>query len=558
MVACSQPLAAAAGIKILDAGGTAADAAVAIAAALNVVEPCSTGIGGDAFVLYFDESNREVTCLMGNGAAPNKMTIEYLNSLGYGIREGDSSLPKYSGLCVTVPGAAALWEDLVNQHGKMTLSAVLQPAISLAEEGFILAPMTANQWAKGTLQGIEAQKVFRPDGVSPIAGSLVRNVDLAQTFRTVAELGARDGFYSGRIGEAIVNATNEFGGVMELIDLQSHVTEKVQPISTVYKEYRVYEVPPPSQGLAALMGLNMIENYELCLDPQLSSFSRGSSKQAHAGIECMRAAFADALGKISDPKLCKVPVDALLNPQYIASRVQQLNVHAVSSISQGDTTPYESSETVYFCVIDGDGNGCSMINSNYMGFGTGIVPKGCGFTLQNRGFNFSLDPNHANCIAPYKRPYHTIIPCLMTHENDGTLYSTLGVMGGFMQPQGHFQVIRNLVDFHMNPQEALDAPRWYIDGLGNTQSDRDLLHNTIYLEDGYGGNGDESCYTDITDRGEKVRNELISLGHCVGNIVKGSERSLFGRGQIIVRNRRNGVTCAGSDPRADGCAMPQI
>lgn len=233
----------------------------------------------------------------------------------------------------------------------------------------------------------------------------------------------------------------------------------------------------------------------------------------------MRLAFADSLGKIADPKTNNVPVKALLSRQYAKHRASQIDPSAAVLIYQGDTAPYESSETVQFCVIDGEGNGCCFINSNYMGFGTGIVPIGCGFSLQNRGFNFSLDPEHPNCVAGYKKPYHTIIPCLMTHEDDGSLYATLGVMGGFMQPMGHFQVIRNLVDFSMAPQEALDAPRWYINNLGNTQSPHDCKRSSVMLEDGYGGGSDGG---NLADRGQMVKTQLEAIGHQVGNLVCGT------------------------------------
>lgn len=232
-----------------------------------------------------------------------------------------------------------------------------------------------------------------------------------------------------------------------------------------------------------------------------------------------------------------------------------------TDVGVGDPTPFLHSDTVYFCCVDAWGNGCSMINSNYTGFGSGIVPEGCGFTLQNRGCNFSLNKGHPNSVAPRKRPYHTIIPCLMTRESDSSLFATLGVMGGFMQPQGHFQVVRNLIDFGMDAQSALDAPRWYLDGVGKDQSSRSVFRSAVLLEDGYGGTWDQFGATGsietIIDRGERCADQLRDMGHAVGDIVRGEGRGLFGRGQVIVRDK-HGVLCGGSDPRADGCAMPLV
>lgn len=265
-----------------------------------------------------------------------------------------------------------------------------------------------------------------------------------------------------------------------------------------------------------------------------------------------------------------VPIEALLRPEYARHRIQELlaNPSSNCNVTAGDpfdpsitrdfkesiAEPFKSSETVYYCVIDQYGNGCSMINSNYMAFGTGIVPTGCGFTLQNRGYNFSLSPGHPNQVAPGKKPYHTIIPALITRECDSSLFSTLGVMGGFMQPQGHLQVIRNIIDHQMDPQSALDAPRWYIANVGDTQDPKDVQTSKIQLEDNYGGRGDRG---EFDDDGEGVKTALAARGHNVLNIVKGSERMMFGRGQVIIRNA-NGILSGGSDPRADGCAIPCV
>ncbi len=520
--ASSQPLASAVGVKILQSGGNAADAAVAMAAALNVTEPCSTGIGGDAFVLYYDSQTRKVHCLQGNGCSGQNFTLEFLNSQGFGVPSMEhpslQPLNPRSGLCVTVPGAAALWEDLVRNHGKLHLSAVLDPAISLAEEGFPIPPVTANQWNQAFLQGSEALSTFHPQESERILdGDLMKNPKLAATFRSLAEKGAHEGFYKGPLAEAIVEAVREFGGVLTLDDLENHRTIVSEGISVTYKGIRVYQTPPPSHGIAVLMTLKMLEALDKAetIDKSIVQTNTGeepkmafSSYSADWGkrcdidtlvktLECMRRGYADALEFVSDPLYwtnCKdqsIPyqkiIDTLLSKEYIESRVSSIDVNEVGTVKCGDMTPFLHGETVYFNVIDGEGNACSMINSNFMGFGTGISPKGSGFTLQNRGFNFSLVPNHLNVAGPRKRPYHTIIPGLATFDCDGSLYGVFGNMGGFMQPMGHVQLIRNLLDFHMNPQEAVDAPRWYLKGTGETQSSNDMTSNTIILEDGFFG-----------------------------------------------------------------------
>lgn len=563
----SQPLASAVGVKILQSGGNAADACIAMAATLNVVEPCCTGIGGDAFSLYFDSSTSKVTCMQGNGSCGSNLSLDALNSRGYGVGEGLKPLDPYSGLCVTVPGAAALWESMIQKHGKLSLKDVLAPAIDLAENGFPISTIIAEQWTHGFLQGEEAFRVFRPDGLKHNAGDLIHNKDLAQTFKDIAEKGTRDGFYTGRIADKIVEATRKFGGVLDLQDLANHETCHEDPISFVYKGIRVYETPPPTHGLAALIALGLMEKVQARLGltyvDDLKA-RRGSEFEAHLGVECMRLAFADALQYISDPRVNSVPspspssvtiTDALLNDDYLMQRSLLVGDTAIEHLDSGDVKPYLTGETVYFCCVDGEGNGCSFINSNYMGFGTGIVPEGTGFTLQNRGHNFSLEPGHPNVVAPNKRPYHTIIPALATRESDGSLYATFGNMGGFMQPMGHFQLLRNLVDFKLDPQTALDSPRWYIDGVGMSQSPKDVSTSSVLLEDGYGGRfdgGKEDSLDCVCSSALKQR------GHRVGDLVKDASRTLYGKGQIICRNNITGVLCGGSDPRSDGCAIPAI
>jgi gamma-glutamyltranspeptidase/glutathione hydrolase len=399
----SQPLASAAGVRILRNGGTAADAAVAMAAALNVLEPCSTGIGGDAFALYYEATTKAVHCLCGNGSSSAHFSLDLLNSRNIGIKDGQNHLDPHSGLCVTVPGAAALWENLVEKYGRLTLSQVLLPAIELAEEGFPISQITAQQWASGFIQGEEAERVLKPGGSFPKAGELIRNVDLAETFRTISEVGTKDGFYNGRIAEAIVDAVQSIGGVLDKDDLDSHRTEFPTPISIVYKGIRVYETPPPTQGLAALIALGLID----CVQQRLSAETvvvesldairnenssnskstnnhhqnsfffaedanladRGSAEEAHISIECMRLAFADALQYIADPSSVQVPVEQLLSKSFLNERSKLVDLNVASDVHASvDLFKHSNGDTVYFCCVDSHGNACSMINSNYQGF----------------------------------------------------------------------------------------------------------------------------------------------------------------------------------------------
>lgn len=555
MCCCTQPLAAAAGNKILAQGGSAADAAVAIAACLNILEPCSTGIGGDAFCLYYTAETKEVLCFNGNGKSPAGFTIEALAARGIGNQPGQSRIDQHSGVAVSVPGAAQLWEDVVTTCGKLSLLEVLTPAIELGEQGFPLGPMSARQWSRGKLVGEEAMRTFRPNGVSPQAGDLFYNRNLARTFREVADCGAK-AFYTGRIGAAIVAAVNEYGGMVTLEDLDAHTTLRTEPISTTYKGYRVYQTPPPSHGIATLIALNILEAL-----PSPPSGHRSSAEQTHISLECMRLAMADALQYAADPLVVQVPIKGLLSKEYARERAAQISVDYASEIGFGDPTPFMNSETVYFCCVDALGNAASFINSNYMGFGTGIVPQGCGFTLQNRACNFTLDPSHPNCAGPLKRPYHSIIPCLMTKESDGSFFATLGVMGGFMQPQGQFQVIRNLIDFEMDPQSSIDAARWYINAPYYTlQNALAVKNSAVQIEAGYGGRWEkyyhEGFEDSVRDDGETVLQQLGKMGHSMGDIIH-TNRTMFGRGQLIVRSNA-GVLAGASDPRSDGCALPQM
>ena len=532
IVATSQPLATAAGLEILAKGGNAADAAVAAGAALNVTEPTSTGIGGDMFALFYSANTKRVTALNGSGRAPASLTLDRLKKEGF-----SSDLPPFHAHTVTVPGACAGWFDLIEKHGSLSMDVILTPAIRMAEEGFPVAPITAKSWQRGAERQLKSAPnghELTINGRGPNAGEIFRNPGLARTFKTIAE-GGKSAYYQGDIAAAIVSVIQEAGGCMSADDLASHVSTWEEPISVDYRGYRVYECPPNGQGLTALIALNILEGFDL------ASLASLSTERMHLMIEAVRLAFADSRWYVADPAFSNIPIQELLSKEYANERRKLIDLQC-ATIDQQRGTPVNSSNTVYLSVADKFGNACSFINSNYWGFGTGIVPKGWGFTLQNRGYNFRLDPEHPNCLAPRKRPYHTIIPAMVTRppspdrRGDGgeVLYASYGVMGGFMQPQGHVQVLSALVDDGLDPQAALDLPRFCIDV--------EEAGGEVAIEDGMP---------------QETIAGLQQLGHPTYP-VSGYERALFGRGQVILRDAESGGLCAGSDPRADGCAMTLV
>lgn len=526
MVASSQPLASQAGLSVLMEGGNAADAAVAAAAALNVTEPCSTGLGGDCFALHYDAKTRAVTALNGSGRAPAALTIALLRSQGM---EKDGRLrDPYHAHAVTVPGACAAWCDLASRHGSLPMGRILAPAIRMAEEGFPVAPLTAHHWAAGAerqLARTPGGSALTVNGRGPLPGELFRNPGLGRALRAVAEGGA-EAFYRGVVGRDIAAAVRRAGGVMEASDLEAHASTWEEPIRVEYRGHGIWECPPNGQGLAALAALSVLRGFDVgALPPE-------GAERLHLLIEAVRLGFADALRHVADPAFSPAPLEGLLSEPYARSRRALFD--PARALREVPASPIPAgADTVYLCAVDGAGNACSLINSNYMGFGTGIVPEGrdgpWGFSLQNRGHNFSLDPSHPNALAPGKRPYHTIIPGMITRP-DGSLWGPFGVMGGFMQPQGHVQVAVALLDDGEDPQEALDRPRFCVEPS--------LPDSVVRLEEGIGA---------------EAAAGLSSRGHAV-SFVSGHGRSLFGRGQVI-RREADGVLWAGSDPRADGCAM---
>jgi gamma-glutamyltranspeptidase/glutathione hydrolase len=521
MAATSQPLAAMAGLRILMAGGNAADAAVAAAAALNVAEPTSTGLGGDCFALFYSAKTKTVTALNGSGRAPAALTLELLAKQGFA-----NGLPPYHAHTITVPGACAGWCDLVARHGSMSMHDILTPAIEMAVQGFPVAPVTSYFWQRGAqrqLRNSPGGRELTIDGRGPRAGEVMRLPTLAHTLRVVAE-GGKEAFYRGEIARKIAETVQAHGGVMTVKDLAAHESTWDAPISTTYRGVRVWECPPNGQGLAALIALNLLEGFDL------KDLAPLSAERLHLLIEAMRVAFADTQWYVADPTFNPLPLDALASKPYADERRKLIDPSRATADTR-HSSPAAGSGTVYLTTVDGAGNACSFINSNYMGFGTGIVPEGTGISLQNRGYGFSLDPAHPNALAPGKRPYHTIIPALATRDADDSLYASFGVMGGYMQPQGHVQVAVGLVDDELDPQAALDRPRFCLTEA--RPSSRVELEHGISIS---------------------VMAQLAQMGHSVVPVA-GYARATFGRGQIILRDPESGVLIGGSDPRADGQAV---
>ena len=515
LVATSQPLAAQAGLRMLQQGGNAVDAAVAAAATLNVVEPMSTGIGGDLFALVWLAKEKRLRALNASGRAPYAATVDRMRGLGHEVMPSTGMLP------VTVPGAPHGWDTLVRECGRLSLGSVLAPAIEYAEDGFPVSEVIGGGWARSiaklsTHPATAAN--FLVDGRAPGVGEVFYQPDLARTLRRVAEGGA-NAFYQGEIAERIVAFSEANGGLFGMRDLADHTSTWVDAISTEYHGVRLFECPPNGQGIVALMALNLLKGFDL------AALGHNSIDYVHVIIEALKLAFADAHLHVTDPEQYPVPVEQMLSEEYAALRRAEIDMSRAKPGARSGIPVV--GDTVYLTAADGEGNAVSLINSLYQGFGSGMVVEGTGICLQNRGFSFSLDPRHPNHVAPHKRPYHTIIPAMVMGADDKPLYS-YGVMGGHMQPQGHVQVLLNMVDFGMLPQQALDSPRvqW-------------LEGSRVLMEPQFG----DAC-----------RQALLERGHDVAPL---SEVSIaqFGGGQVIRIDPQTGVLMGGSEPRKDGCAV---
>ncbi|KAG7562027.1 hypothetical protein FFLO_02499 [Filobasidium floriforme] len=558
LVASSQTLASQAGLEILNKGGNAADAAVATAAALNVTEPSCTGIGGDLFCLFWDAKAKKVRAINASGRAPAALSLEHLRSQGINGR----TIPLTNLNSVTVPGAASGWVKTVEEFGsgKLSLSEILAPAIRLAEEGVPTAELHANAW-QGSENLIKRASPHAHDmlldGKAPLASHIVKFPHLANTFKAVAEYGTK-GFYTGRIAEAIVELVQSGGGVMTMEDLASHTANVVEPIKYEFKQgeageagVTLYECPPNGQGLTALVALGIIEGLEASgkLDDILK-LEHNSVDYLHILIESLRLAFADTRYYVTDPEVVHVPVKEMLSKEYLSKRAALIDLEK-STVDVRKGSPVQSSDTVYFTTSDKNGNACSFIARSTPGFGTGAIPKDCGFTLQNRGSGFTLEEGHPNNVKGGKRPYHTIIPAMATKGDE--LFLSYGVMGGFMQPQGHVQVLLNILR-GMTPQAALDAPRFCISAGLPSADNEDAeksgksageVNSEVYIEEG------------VSD---EVFDKLREMGHDARR-AQGFSRAVAGRGQIIQQVLDPSgarVWAGGSDQRADGQVAAQI
>lgn len=521
MAATSQPLAALAAIRTLEAGGNAIDAAIAANAVIGVVEPMSCGLGGDLFAVIWDAKSQKLYGLNASGRAPYAATIEYFKAKGY------QSIPAQGPLSWSVPGCVSGWDELLRRFGTKTWEELLKPAIAYAEEGFPVSEIIAGDWksAERSLSRVPSSAAcFLPDGRAPLTGEVFRNPGLAKSLKLIASGGAQ-AYYKGPIAQEIVAYSRKVGGLFEERDFSEHTSSWVEPVSTNYRGYDIWELPPNGQGIAALQMLNILEPFDL------KSMGHNSPKALHLLIEAKKLAFEDRAKFYADPEFSKVPVDRLISKPYAGKRRAELREDRASDRpAAGDP---DQAETIYLTVVDGRGNCVSLIQSVFSGFGSMHVPGELGFPLQNRGCLFALDPSHANALVPHKRPFHTIIPGFVT--KDGKPWLSFGVMGGDMQPQGHVQVLSNMIDFGMDVQEAGDAPRFRHYGSSDPTGAPAEAGGAVVVESGIG---------------PEVRQALEAMGHKVE-----VSRSGFGGYQAIRIDTERGVLSGGSDPRKDGCAI---
>ena len=445
MAATSQPLATQIALDILKKGGNAIDVAIAANAALGLMEPTGNGIGGDLFAIIWDAKTQKLYGLNASGRSPKSLTLEYFKENGY------EKIPAFGPLPVSVPGCVDGWFEMHKKFGSLEMKEILQPAIDYAREGFPVSELIAFYW-NGNAHRLEKypgfKEIYMPNGKAPQKGEIFKNPYLANTLEKIAK-GGRDVFYKGEIARKIDEYMKEQGGFLSYEDLASHKSEWVEPISTNYRGYDIWELPPNGQGTAALQILNILEGYDI------ASMGFGSTEYIHTFTEAKKLAFEDRAKYYSDPDFNDIPIDQLISKEYAAERRELINPdHAARNYPAGEL---EQGNTIYLTVADKYGNMVSLIQSNYRGLGSGMTPGKLGFILQDRGELFSLDETHMNCYAPGKRPFHTIIPAFVT--KDGKAYMSFGVMGGSMQPQGHAQIVVNMIDFGMNLQEAGDAPR---------------------------------------------------------------------------------------------------
>lgn len=509
MVTTSQPLASQAGLDILKKGGNAIDAAIATAACLTVVEPTSNGIGSDAFALIWTKG--KLYGLNGSGKSPAAASIEAVKERGY------EKIPAHGWIPVTVPGAPGTWAELSERFGKLPLAEVLKPAITYAKEGFPVSATLGKYWKKAYVAYKEKLtapefdnwfKTFTPNNRAPKVGEIWSSPDHAHTLQEIADTNA-ESFYRGTLAKKIAAFSKAFDGFLTEDDLASFKPEWVDPIKINYRGHDVWEIPPNGQGIVALQALNILKGFNFANKETVDTY--------HKQIEALKLAYADAKEHVTEEEFMKYSTEEILSQAYADKRRALIKEEAILP-EPGEPA---SSGTVYLAAADNEGNMVSFIQSNYMGFGSGLVVPGTGIALQNRGHNFSMDPQHVNALQGGKRTYHTIIPGFLTKGEEAI--GPFGVMGGFMQPQGHIQVVMNTIDFGLHPQAALDAPRWQW-----------MKEKTVEVEDRF----QHHIAQGLSQRGHDIRIQL--------------EPNSFGKGQIIWRNPENGVLAGGSEARADG------
>jgi len=520
MACTSQPLATQVALDILKAGGNAIDAAIAANALLGLVEPTGNGVGGDLFAIVWDAETKQLYGLNASGRSPRSLTFDYFKEKGY------EKIPAYGPLPVSVPGCVDGWFELHKRFGTMNMDQILKPAITYAREGFPLTELIAYYWA-GNARSLSKypniSDVYMPGGKAPGKGEIFKNPYLASTLEAIAE-GGRDAFYKGEIAKTIDTFMKEQGGFLSYEDLASHSSEWVEPVSANYRGYDVWELPPNGQGIAALQILNILERFDI------ASMGFGSSDYIHHFVEAKKLAFEDRAKYYADPAFNQLPVEELISKEYAAKRAELINPRWASR--NLDAGEMEHGNTIYLTVADSHGNMISLIQSNFRGLGSGMCPPGLGFILQDRGELFTLEEGHYNVYEPGKRPFHTIIPAFIT--KDGLPYMSFGLMGGSMQPQGHAQIVVNIIDFGMNLQEAGDAPRIRHDGSSQPTGTEMTDGGVVNLESGI-------PY-------ESIRG-LMKRGHHIQ-----SSNGGFGGYQAIKWDKKNGTYFGASESRKDGQA----
>jgi gamma-glutamyltranspeptidase/glutathione hydrolase len=522
MAATSQPLATQVAIDILKAGGNAIDAAIAANAVIGLMEPTGNGIGGDLFAIVWDAESGTLYGLNGSGRSPKSLTKDYFK------KQNLERIPPYGPLPVSVPGCVDGWFSLHERFGSLDMSTILEPAIRYAEQGFPVSEVIAYYWKNGAesrQKYPEFKRIFMPDGKAPEKGEIFRNPDLANTLRMIAD-GGREVFYKGEVARKIDAYMKRVGGFLSYEDLTEHQSEWVEPVSTNYRGYDIWELPPNGQGIAALQILNILEGYDL------SAMGFGSTEYLHYFLEAKKLAFEDRAKYYADPAFNDIPVEWLISEEYAAQRRALIDPNKAAKRYAAGNPVLEKGDTIYLTVADSKGNMVSLIQSNYWGFGSGMCPDSLGFCFQNRGMLFTVEEGHFNSYAPGKRPFHTIIPAFIT--KDGEPLMSFGVMGGATQPQGHAQIVVNMVDFGMNLQEAGDAPRIVHNGSSQPTGEKMTYGGIVFVENGI-------PYKSVR--------ELVKMGHKVRHRVGG-----FGGYQAIMYDAEEGVYYGASESRKDGQA----